>query len=37
MSRATHVGSLDRRAAVQALLADRGEALLVTGLGIAHL
>ena len=33
MSRATHVGSLDRRAAVRALLAERGEALVVTGLG----
>jgi thiamine pyrophosphate-dependent acetolactate synthase large subunit-like protein len=33
MSRATHVGSLDRRAAVRELLAERGEALVVTGLG----
>ena len=33
MSRATHVGNLDRRAAVRALLAARGEALVVTGLG----
>jgi thiamine pyrophosphate-dependent acetolactate synthase large subunit-like protein len=33
MSLATHVGSLDRRAAVRELLAERGEALVVTGLG----
>jgi thiamine pyrophosphate-dependent acetolactate synthase large subunit-like protein len=33
MSRATHVGSLDRRTVVRELLAERGEALVVTGLG----